>query len=174
MGCLTDGSEGGRGAIRRCARKPAAGFFVTVSTRGGQSEGSVSVAVDDSEMAVFDELMRYVSETMLSWPCPTGPCRLTFAVRLQTELTQALRLGPSFHVSTRTSPVGHHPAPCSTPSHGCASRNVPVNFVCRRAREDGSNAVRQTGAKLYVQWFRASRCVEYIYIRNSLSRQQSN
>ena len=38
-----------------------AGFFVTVSTRGGQSEGTVSVAVDDSEMAVVDELLRYVS-----------------------------------------------------------------------------------------------------------------
>ena len=46
----------------------AAGFFVTLSTRGGQIDGTVSVAVDDSEMAVLDELMRYVRD-----PRPSAP-----------------------------------------------------------------------------------------------------
>ena len=46
----------------------AAGFFVTLSTRGGQFDGTVSVAVDDSEMAVLDELMRYVREPRSSVP----------------------------------------------------------------------------------------------------------
>lgn len=47
--------------MRRADCVCAAGFFVTVSTRGGQRDGLVSVAVEDREMAVIDELMRYVS-----------------------------------------------------------------------------------------------------------------
>ena len=37
---------------------------MTISTRGGQGDGSVSVAVEDGEMAVIDELMRFVSSLL--------------------------------------------------------------------------------------------------------------
>ena len=119
----------------------AAGFFVTVSTRGGHSEGSVSVAVDDSEMAVVDELMRFVRPSSSLRP---ACCHRQFS---SAEDSRKVRLQ---HRACRGLQAGTKPF-CELVSlfrqHSVPRSSITAVWLCTRARCEQRNGPRPSAGR---------------------------